>query len=201
MSRPHALIPASESESEQAEEHSTRRASMQVVYERCCGLDVHKRTVVACVLLTQPDGSVQREVRTFSTMTAEVLALDDWLRALQVQSLAMESSGVFWHPVYNLLEEGRTIILVHAQRVLCGPRSQDGHQGQRVVGGFAAAWAAQGQFHSAPADPRVTGSDPLSQDPGPGTKPGGQSAPEAAGGGQYQAGRSGDRRGGQEWTR
>lgn len=54
---------------------------MQVVYERCCGLDVHKKTVVACVLVTGGDGVVQRTVRTFATMTADLLALDDWLRA------------------------------------------------------------------------------------------------------------------------
>jgi transposase len=51
---------------------------MQVVHERCAGLDVHKKTVVACILITQPDGTVQREVRTFSTMTADLLLLSDW---------------------------------------------------------------------------------------------------------------------------
>ncbi len=49
---------------------------MQVVHARCCGLDVHKKSVVACVLLTEPDGSVRRQVRTFGTMTADLLALD-----------------------------------------------------------------------------------------------------------------------------
>ena len=51
---------------------------MQVVHERCAGLDVHKKTVVACVLITHPDGTLQREVRTFSTMTADLLLLNDW---------------------------------------------------------------------------------------------------------------------------
>ena len=72
---------------------------MQVSYDRCCGRDVHKKTVVACVLLTRPDGTVQRQVRTFSTMTAEWLALEDWLRSQAVSVVAMESTGVFWHPV------------------------------------------------------------------------------------------------------
>jgi len=58
---------------------------MQVVYERCCGLDVHKRTVVACVLLSQADGTLEREVRTFGTMTADLLALADWLSALDIR--------------------------------------------------------------------------------------------------------------------
>jgi len=93
---------------------------MQVVYERCCGLDVPKRTVVACVLLSQADGTVEREARTFATMTAELLALADWLSARDVRPVAMESTGVYWRPVSTLLEEGRSILLVnpqHLQRV------------------------------------------------------------------------------------
>lgn len=87
---------------------------MQVVHTRCCGLDVHKKTVVACVLLTQPTGQVEREVRTFGTMTADLLALSDWLAALDVRQIAMESTGVFWRPIFNLLEdEQRSIILVN----------------------------------------------------------------------------------------
>jgi len=90
---------------------------MQVVYERCCGIDVHKRQVVVCVLLTAPDGRVQRHIQTFSTMTADLLALDDWLRELGIEQIALESTGVYWRPVFNLLEEGRTIVLVNAQHM------------------------------------------------------------------------------------
>jgi transposase len=90
---------------------------MQVVYERCCGLDGHKRTVVACVLLSQPDGTVRREVRTFGTMTADLLSLTDWLCALDIRPVAMESSGVYWRPVFTLLEEGRGIVLVNPQHL------------------------------------------------------------------------------------
>jgi transposase len=94
---------------------------MQVIYERCAGIDVHKRTVVVCVLVTAPDGSVQREVQTFGTMTADLLALSDWLGARAVRHVAMESTGVFWKPVYNLLEEGRTILLVNPQHLQAVP--------------------------------------------------------------------------------
>ena len=94
---------------------------MQVVHERCAGLDVHKRTVVAFVLLTQPDGTVQREVRTFSTMTAELLALADWLDGQRVTHVALESTGVFWKPVFNLLEDGCTIVLVNPQHIKAVP--------------------------------------------------------------------------------
>jgi transposase len=71
---------------------------MQIVHERCCGLDVHKKSVVACVLITCEDGTVQREVRTYATMTADLLMLRDWLESLDVRQVAMESTGVFTPP-------------------------------------------------------------------------------------------------------
>jgi hypothetical protein len=67
---------------------------MQIVHERWCGLDVHKKTVVACILITLANGEVQRHTRTFSTMTAGVLALSDWLESLAVTVIAMESTGI-----------------------------------------------------------------------------------------------------------
>jgi transposase len=88
---------------------------MPVVHPRCCGLDVHKKTVVACMLLTQPDSSVQRHTRTCSTMTGDLLALHDWLAEHDVTQVALESTGVYTRPVFNLLEEGRTLRLVNAQ--------------------------------------------------------------------------------------
>jgi transposase len=94
---------------------------MQVVHARCAGLDVHKRTVVACVLLTQPEGTVERDVRTVGTMTADLLALADWLAAQEITQVAMESTGVYWRPVFNLLEEGRTVVLVNPQHMQAVP--------------------------------------------------------------------------------
>jgi transposase len=88
---------------------------MHVLYPRCCGLDIHKKTVVACVLLTDPDGAVHRFVRTFGTMTANLLALGDWLEFHAVTHVAMESTGVLWRPIFNVLEEGHTLLLVNAQ--------------------------------------------------------------------------------------
>jgi transposase len=91
---------------------------MDVVYARCCGLDVHLKTVVACVLLTQQDGRVVRKTHTFQTMIADLLALRDWLDEWGVTHVAMESTGVYWRPVYNVLEdEQRTLLLVNAQHV------------------------------------------------------------------------------------
>ena len=94
---------------------------MQVIHERCAALDVHKKTVVTTIMITQADGSVQEYVRTFLTMTADLLALDDWLRSHHVEVIAMESTGVFWRPVFNLLEEGRQVILVNAQHMKAVP--------------------------------------------------------------------------------
>jgi transposase len=93
---------------------------MQILYERCAGLDVHKQTVVACVLLTTTD-TTRREVRTFSTTTAGLLALADWLGSHSVTHVAMESTGVYWRPVFNVLEGSFAVILVNAQHMKAVP--------------------------------------------------------------------------------
>ncbi len=90
---------------------------MQVVYERCAGLDVHKKTVVVCRITPQANGGWRKEVRTFGTMTDELLALADWLRAGEVSHIAMESTGVYWKPIYNLLEAEFGVVLVNAQHI------------------------------------------------------------------------------------
>lgn len=90
---------------------------MEIVYERCAGLDVHKKTVVACRMIRQADGHWQQETRTFKTMTADLLALADWLRAGEVTHVAMESTGVFWRPVYNILESEFTVLVVNAKHI------------------------------------------------------------------------------------
>lgn len=85
---------------------------MEVVYERCSGLDVHPETVTACVLT--PEG---RETRTFSTMTRDLLQLARWLAEHGVTHVAMESTGVYWKPVYNLLEDDFTVLVVNPQHI------------------------------------------------------------------------------------
>jgi transposase len=95
---------------------------MQVLHERCCGSDVHKESVVACVLIARPAGTVQRGAATFGTMTADLLALHDWLAGLGVTHIAMGSTGIYWRPVFNLLEgEGRTSLLVNPQHMRAVP--------------------------------------------------------------------------------
>lgn len=90
---------------------------MQTINWRCCGLDVHKKTICACIRVTSPDGSVGDEVRTFSTMTRGILALRDWLTEQQVGVLAMESTGVYWKPIWNLLEDQFEMLLVNAHHI------------------------------------------------------------------------------------
>jgi transposase len=90
---------------------------MQVIHERCCGLDVHKRTVVACVLT--PAGS---RTRTFGTTTSALLALAEWLAAEAVTHVAMESTGVDWRPISNLLEaSGLELLVANAQHIKAVP--------------------------------------------------------------------------------
>ena len=94
---------------------------MAVVYERCCGLDVHKRTVVACLVLARPPGAPQKAIRTFGTMTENLLALADWLAVHRVTHVAMESTGVFWQPVWNVLEGSFELLLANAHHIKAVP--------------------------------------------------------------------------------
>lgn len=90
---------------------------MDVLYPRCAGLDVHKKTVVAARTRPAAQGGWEREVRTFGTMTVELLQLVDWLQAWELTHVAMESTGEYWKPVYNLLEGSFTVLLVNPQHI------------------------------------------------------------------------------------
>jgi transposase len=90
---------------------------MEILYRCCAGLDVHKKTVVACVRRIDAAGRARQEVRTFGTMTCHLLALSDWLAEQGVEQVAMESTGVYWKPVFNLLEGRFPVMLVNAQHI------------------------------------------------------------------------------------
>jgi transposase len=90
---------------------------MEVTYTHCAGLDVHKKTVVACTFTSDEAGNKRKEVRTFGTMTANLLALSDWLKSQQVTHVAMESTGEFWKPVYNILEGNFELLVVNARHI------------------------------------------------------------------------------------
>src|SRR5215210_3920331 len=96
-------------------------AVMDVLFERCCGLDIHKRTVVACLVVPGPTGAPTKEVRSFGTMTDDLVQLADWLLAARCTHVAMESTGVYWKPVWNLLEEQFDLLLVNARHVKAVP--------------------------------------------------------------------------------
>lgn len=86
---------------------------MEILYENCCGLDVHKKTIVACMI-----NGKAKEIVTFGTMTEDILDLVDWIKSKECQCVAMESTGVYWKPVYNLLEvENMKALVVNAQHI------------------------------------------------------------------------------------
>ena len=90
---------------------------MERLIERCSGLDVHRDTVAACVRVPGAHGQREQHVRTFGTTTAELLILRDWLEAHGVTHVAMESTGVYWKPVFYVLEEAFTCLLVNAAHI------------------------------------------------------------------------------------
>jgi transposase len=93
---------------------------MEVLYPRCCGLDVHKSSITACVLLQQPSKPL-RHIRRFGCTTGDLHQLVAWLRELGVEHVAMESTGVYWKPVWNILEDHFQIVLANAQHIKAVP--------------------------------------------------------------------------------
>jgi transposase len=90
---------------------------MQILYERCCGLDIHKNSIKACIIT--PEG---KEIKTFGTMTGDILELVDWIKRKNCTHVAMESTGVYWKPIYNLLEtEEIETLVVNAQHIKAVP--------------------------------------------------------------------------------
>jgi transposase len=94
---------------------------LDAIYERVCGLDVHKKSVVACRRRITSSGRVEKEVATFGTTTAQVLALLEWLKEWDVTHVAMESTGVYWKPIWNLLEGHVELLLVNARHLKTVP--------------------------------------------------------------------------------
>ena len=90
---------------------------MQSLIERGCGLDVHQATVVACLLIVSPNGKVRKQMRTYGATTRELLSLRQWLLSEGCTHVAMESTGVYWKPVYAILEGGLEIVVANAQHV------------------------------------------------------------------------------------
>ncbi len=94
---------------------------MNIVYERCAGIDVHKRNALVCANVPDQQGQRAQERQTFSTMTPDVLRMRTWLKTLGVTHVAMESTGVYWKPLYNLLEGHFEVLIVNAQHIKAVP--------------------------------------------------------------------------------
>ncbi len=90
---------------------------MEPIYTSCCGLDVHKKSIQACVRRVGKDGKIHQELRPFGTMTQDIRDLADWLSQDEVTHVAMESTGVYWKPIYNILEGRFNILLVNARHI------------------------------------------------------------------------------------
>lgn len=94
---------------------------MDIIHTHCAGLDVHKKTVVAASIVPDPKGGLQKETRSFGTMTADLLVLSDWLLEQGITHVAMESTGEYWKPVFNILENNFEVLLVNAQHIKAVP--------------------------------------------------------------------------------
>src|SRR5919199_3648333 len=94
---------------------------MQVLYQRCCGLDVHKKSITACLITPGTDSKFHKQTRTYGTTTPELLELLDWLVQSECTHVAMESTGSYWKPIYNLLEGVLELLVVNAQHIKAVP--------------------------------------------------------------------------------
>lgn len=89
---------------------------MEVLYKRCCGLDIHKKSIYACVVIKEA-GKREKHLARFGTMTADIMQLAEWLRGWGVEQVGMESTGVYWKPIWNLLEEEFDLELINAEHI------------------------------------------------------------------------------------
>jgi transposase len=136
---------------------------MEIVYAHCAGLDVHKKTVVVAIIVPDEAGGLRKEVRTFGTMTADLLALSDWLMTCGVTHVAMESTGEYWKPVYNILENNFEILLVNAQHIKAVPGRKTDVKDAEWIAEIAPPRPAQGQLCATAGAARTARVDPLSQ--------------------------------------
>ena len=119
---------------------------MELLHRRCCGLDVHKDTVVACLRLVS-DGKVTTEVRTFQTTTADLLRLSAWLAVNGCTHVAMEATGIYWKPVWHILDDGEfELVLANAAHVknVPGRKTPDCRRNQSRQTGQPCRSAGQG---------------------------------------------------------
>jgi transposase len=111
---------------------------MQILHSCCCGLDVHKRFVVACLIRSGEDGKTHKALQRFGTMTPDLLRLIDWLQEAGCTHVALESTGVYWKPIFNLMEGLFQIVLVNAQHMKAVPgRKTDAKDAEWIAERYA----------------------------------------------------------------
>jgi transposase len=110
---------------------------METTVARGAGIDVHQGTMVVSVRVPGPGGARQVTTQTFGTMTSDLLAIRDWLQSLGITHVAMESTGIYWRPLYYLLEEQFTVLLVNMQHREARAGPQERCARQRVAGAVA----------------------------------------------------------------
>ena len=159
---------------------------MHVVYSHCCGLDVHKRSITTCLLLYRTGGKGHQEFRRFGTMTRDLLELADWLHCHQVTHVAMDSTGVYWKPVWNILEGQCEVVVVNAQHIKAVPGRKTDIKDCQWIAELLQHELVRGSFVRAASDPAVAGSDADARQSPPGSHSGGQADAEDSRGRQYQ---------------
>jgi transposase len=148
--------------------------SLEVMYERCAGIDVHKRFVVVCLILVE-GGKRRQEIRTFRNETADLLALRSWLLQEQCTHVGMESTGVYWMPVYRRLEGFFELIVANAQHIKNVPGRKTDVQDAEWIASLLQHGLFRASFVPRKAPTRSARSDPAAGEPGPGTHPPSQS--------------------------
>jgi transposase len=119
---------------------------LSIVHGICCGLDVHKREISACVVETRSDGTIQSHLKQFGTFTDELVRLRDWLCGLDCPIVAMESTGVYWRPVHNVLEGYVEVVLVNARHVKNVPGRKTDIEDSRWLAGLLRHGLVRGSF-------------------------------------------------------
>jgi transposase len=135
---------------------------VELMYKRCAGLDVHQRTVVACAR-TVEDGKLTEEVRTFETTTTGLLELSAWLETLECTHVAMEATGVYWKPVWHILEEKFQLILANAAHIKNVPGRKTDVKGRDLDRRPVGAWSHPRQLRATHADPGFSRADAHAQ--------------------------------------
>lgn len=117
-----------------------------VLHKSCCGIDVHKKNVVTCLLRVDEFGEYTDEIKTFSTMTSDLERLRDWLKGQSCEKVAMESSGIYWVPVFNILEGHFKIILSNARQIKNVPGKKTDPNDSRWIAKLLALGLVNGSF-------------------------------------------------------